>query len=98
MLQIECPWCGKRQETEFRYGGEAHIARPEKPEDLNDDEWAEFLFIRTNTKGVFAERWLHTGGCRRWFNVLRNTVTHEILATYKMGESAPKIVEKEENK
>jgi len=25
-----------------------------------------------------AERWVHTAGCRRWFNVVRDTVTHEI--------------------
>ena len=28
MLLIPCPWCGERDETEFRCGGEAHIARP----------------------------------------------------------------------
>ncbi|MBL8960475.1 MAG: sarcosine oxidase subunit delta, partial [Gemmatimonadetes bacterium] len=22
MLQIPCPWCGPREEEEFRYGGE----------------------------------------------------------------------------
>ncbi len=31
MLQIECPWCGKRDQTEFSYGGEAHIDRPAQP-------------------------------------------------------------------
>ncbi len=91
MLNIECPWCGLRHETEFSYGGEAHIARPENPEELSDAEWADFLFMRTNTKGLFRERWMHTNGCRRWFNVLRNTVSHEILAVYKMGETGPDI-------
>jgi heterotetrameric sarcosine oxidase delta subunit len=79
MLYIDCPWCGKRHETEFRYGGEAHIARPEDPSKLDD------------TKGYFAERWLHSHGCRRWFNVIRNTVTHEIVGAYKMGEKPPKL-------
>lgn len=91
MLLIECPWCGKRHETEFQYGGEAHIERPENPEQLSDEEWAEFLFMRTNTKGVFRERWNHSNGCRRWFNAIRHTVTHEILAVYKMNEQPPKI-------
>jgi len=86
MLQIKCPWCGERPETEFHYGGEAHIVRPEKPEDLSDTEWAEFLFMRRNIKGAFAERWNHSAGCRRWFNVMRHTVSHEILAIYKVGE------------
>ncbi len=91
MLHISCPWCGPRPETEFRYGGEAHIARPEKPAHLDDQQWTDFLFMRTNTKGVFAERWCHSNGCRQWFNLLRNTVSHEILAVYKSGEEQPKI-------
>ncbi|MEH6403424.1 MAG: sarcosine oxidase subunit delta [Sneathiella sp.] len=91
MLLIECPWCGKRHETEFQYGGEAHIARPEHPEELTDQQWADFLFMKTNTKGVFRERWNHSNGCRRWFNAIRHTVSHEILAVYKMGDEPPKI-------
>lgn len=82
MLLIQCPWCGPRDETEFRYGGEAHIARPENPEKLTDAEWAEFIFIRSNPKGLFRERWVHAAGCRRWFNAVRHTVTHEITETY----------------
>lgn len=82
MLLIQCPWCGPRDETEFRYGGEAHIARPENPEKLTDAEWAEFIFIRSNPKGLFRERWVHAAGCRRWFNAMRHTVTHEIVETY----------------
>ena len=31
MLLIPCPWCGPRDEIEFHYGGEAHIARPADP-------------------------------------------------------------------
>lgn len=82
MLLIQCPWCGPRDETEFRYGGEAHVARPENPEKLTDAEWAEFIFIRSNPKGLFRERWVHAAGCRRWFNAVRHTVTHEIIETY----------------
>ena len=56
MLLIDCPYCGPRPELEFRCGGEAHIARPSQPADMDDAAWAEFLFIRTNPKGVHAER------------------------------------------
>ena len=91
MLLINCPHCGERPELEFHCGGEAHIARPENPSDLDDKAWAEFLFYRANTKGVIAERWNHVHGCQRWFNALRNTVTDEILVTYKMGESRPQL-------
>ena len=80
MLLIPCPWCGPRDEIEFHYGGEAHIARPADPDALDDAAWAEYLFMRSNPKGPFAERWAHSAGCRRWFNLLRDTATHRILA------------------
>ncbi|WP_457967527.1 sarcosine oxidase subunit delta [Arthrobacter sp. D1-29] len=89
MLLISCPNCGSRDETEFHYGGQAHVAYPENPNELNDREWAEFLFYRDNTKGAFAERWLHSTGCRQWFNMLRDTVTYEIQAVYPMGAPRP---------
>ncbi|MEX0959385.1 MAG: sarcosine oxidase subunit delta [Burkholderiales bacterium] len=89
MLLIECPWCGPRDETEFRYGGEAHVSRPELPDTMSDAQWAEYLFMRNNPKGLFAERWNHTAGCRRWFNAIRHTVTHQVVAVYKPGEPKP---------
>ena len=89
MLLISCTWCGKREELEFSYGGQAHIAYPKDPQALTDAEWAEFLFMRDNPKGMLLERWVHTHGCRRWFNVARHTVTHEINAVYKPGEAPP---------
>jgi len=89
MLRIPCPWCGVRDETEFHYGGQAHVARPQSPDALTDEEWAGFLFMRDNPKGEFAERWMHSAGCRRWFNMKRHTVSHEILAVYKIGETPP---------
>jgi sarcosine oxidase subunit delta len=89
MLLIACPYCGPRPEIEFRYGGEAHIARPERPADLDDAAWAEFLYHRTNPKGLHAERWRHIHGCARFFNSLRDTVSDKIIATYKMGEPRP---------
>ncbi len=89
MLLIECPWCGPRDDHEFTCGGEAHIARPESPESLDDGEWADYLFMRTNAKGVHHERWCHVHGCRRWFNAMRDTVSHRIIAIYPMGEDPP---------
>ena len=40
-------------------------------------------------KGRLAERWCHSHGCGQWFNVLRDTVTHEIVSVYRMGEPRP---------
>ncbi len=95
MLLIDCPYCGTRDEVEFHCGGEAHIARPQHPAELDDNEWGNYLFMRTNPKGLQYERWCHSHGCRRWFNVCRDTVSHKILAVYHMGEAAPEIAEAE---
>jgi sarcosine oxidase subunit delta len=89
MLLIPCPNCGPRDETEYHYGGQAHVPYPENPSELTDRQWAEYLFYRDNTKGAFAERWLHSTGCRQWFNMLRDTVTYDIQAVYPMGTSRP---------
>ncbi len=89
MLLIDCPWCGVRDETEFTCAGEAHITRPLAPEKLSDEEWADYLFMRKNPKGKHREQWLHAAGCRRYFNVERDTVSYRISATYKIGEQPP---------
>ncbi len=92
MLQIYCPYCQElRSEEEFSYGGEAHIARPLAPETLTDEEWGDYLFFRKNPRGIHHEMWYHVTGCRRYFNATRNTVTYEILETYKVG-TQPSIV------
>ena len=89
MLLVCCPYCGPRPEIEFRCGGEAHIARPVDPATIDDEKWADFLFYRTNARGVHAERWLHQHGCARWFNALRDTVSDQFITTYLAGESRP---------
>ena len=89
MLRIPCPWCGIRDETEFRFGGEAHVERPGL--EVSDAAWADYLFNRENPKGLHYERWCHVYGCSQWFNVVRDTVTHEIHAVYEMGEAKPDI-------
>ena len=91
MFLIPCPYCGERDQSEFAYAYQAHVHRPEEPESLADEEWADFVFLRDNPKGVFAERWVHAAGCRRYFNMLRNTATDEILAVYRVGEAPPRV-------
>ena len=78
MLLIPCPWCGLRDEIEFHYGGQAGISYPRDPDALSDAEWAEYLFMRDNVKGWWTERWYHVNGCRRWFDLERDTSTNEI--------------------
>ncbi len=89
MLLIECPWCGPREETEYSYGGEAHLVRPADPDTASDEEWADYLFMRKNPSGRHLEQWSHSAGCRRWFNVERDTNTFEILSVYRAGEPQP---------
>ena len=91
MLLITCPWCGQRDQSEFSYGGEAHIPRPVGSEKLTDAEWAEYVFMRNNPKGAWAERWNHASGCRKWFNAIRDTSTDRFLAFDKPGEPRPQI-------
>ncbi len=91
MLIIDCPYCGKRPELEFTHGGEAHLIRPHQPSELNDQDWAAFLYMRANTKGVYAERWRHARGCGQFFNALRDTTTDHFLTTYKSGTPRPAV-------
>ena len=91
MLLLDCPFCGPRDETEFRCGGQSHIQRPGPHDAVSDEQWSAYLYTRQNPKGLHFERWVHAGGCRQWFNVARHTVTHQVRAVYAMGEAAPAI-------
>jgi sarcosine oxidase, subunit delta len=91
MQLISCPWCGPREEPEFRHGGRARLAYPADPAALPDGQWAQYLFIRPNPRGPRAERWLHAAGCRRWFNVIRDTESHRVLAAYPIDEPGPEL-------
>ena len=84
-MLIPCPWCGNRDESEFSYGGEAHLERPQ--DSCSDKEWTEYIFMRKNIKGEHKERWIHINGCRQWFNAVRNTTTNSFLQTCKPGKN-----------
>lgn len=87
MFIIYCPHCQEyREEEEFHASGQAHLARPLDPDSCSDKEWADFLYFRKNPRGLHHELWQHTAGCRKFFNITRNTVTYEILETYKVGQ------------
>lgn len=88
MLRIPCPWCGLRDQTEFRFGDESGRHRPEIPDEATDTEWADYLAYRKNTRGLHLEYWQHNWGCRQWFVLERNTATHEIVASRPPGEPA----------
>ena len=51
MLLIRCPYCEmERPEVEFKYGGEAHLTRPD-PNAASDAEWTDYLYFRANPEG-----------------------------------------------
>ena len=93
MLLIRCPVCAMdRPECEFRHAGAAHIARPADPAAASDAQWADYLYLRDNPRGVTAERWRHVHGCGSYFNALRHTVSDRLLATYLSGTPRPEVV------
>ena len=92
MLLVYCPYCEvERPEIEFTCHGEAHVARPSDPSSQTDEQWVQYLYLRQNTKGLYAERWRHTHGCGRFFNAIRDTVSDKFIKTYKAGEAKPDL-------
>lgn len=80
MLVIRCPYCTElRSQEELKYGGEAAVVRPSRPDSVTDKEWTDYLYMRANTSGVLFERWCCAAGCGQWFKVARHTVSHEIV-------------------
>jgi methylglutamate dehydrogenase subunit B len=77
MLLIRCPHCGPRDQVEFAYGGDARVVRPAP--DAPDEAWHAYVYLRDNPAGPHEEYWQHHAGCRRWFRLRRDTVTHQIL-------------------
>lgn len=87
MLHIYCPHCGEyREEEEFHARGQAHIARPADPDECSDEEWGNFLYFRKNSRGLHHELWVHSAGCRKFFNLTRDTQTYEIKRVYTLNE------------
>jgi sarcosine oxidase subunit delta len=76
MLRIHCPWCGVRDESEFRYRGDATRRRPAA--DAGIDAFMAYVYQRDNPRGWHSEWWLHVAGCRRLLKLVRHTLTHEI--------------------
>jgi heterotetrameric sarcosine oxidase delta subunit len=87
MLRIPCPWCGTRDESEFRYRGDAGVARPEH--DAGLASFSAYVYERDNPRGWHLEWWLHVAGCRQLLKVLRHTQSHEIRWAGRPEERAP---------
>jgi sarcosine oxidase subunit delta len=85
MLLINCPHCGPPPENQLPHPPQAHLARP-APE-CTDAEWAEYLYMRDNPRGLHAERWRHLHGCGQFFNIVRNTSDDGVERSYPAGAS-----------
>ena len=51
-----------------------------------------FVLPRQSQRRCIRERWRHTYGCGRWFNLVRNTVTHEIARRLRHRRTAAMTV------
>jgi sarcosine oxidase subunit delta len=87
MLRIPCPFCGVRDEIEFRYRGDASLSRPGAA--AGPDEFSAYVYDRENRCDWHTEWWLHVGGCRRLLKVVRHTLTHEIRSVEVAAAPGP---------
>ena len=87
MLRIPCPWCGTRDEVEFRFRGDAGRSRPRATGEAA--AFAAYVYARANPLGWHLEWWLHASGCRRLLKVERHTLSHEIRWVGAPGEEPP---------
>ena len=79
-MLIKCPHCGMRPVEEFTFLGDARPQRPSSNDPATMDQWFDYVYLRDNPKGRFDEYVHHSGGCRAWLVVSRDTATHEVLA------------------
>jgi methylglutamate dehydrogenase subunit B len=77
-MLIPCPYCGARDAQEFSYRGEAASPRPDPTAADAAEQFHDHVYLRDNPAGLLREHWYHAAGCRRWIEVFRSTLTHEI--------------------
>jgi len=80
---MNCPLNGPRNISEFICFGE--VTDMPNPNELSDEQWADYIWMSNNTAGLVREWWCHTA-TSYWFIAERNTVTDEILKTYPANE------------
>jgi sarcosine oxidase subunit delta len=83
MKILNCPLNGPRNISEFVWGGEVRIM-PD-PVTATEAEWADYVFLEDNPAGLIREWWYHAP-TSFWFIAERDTVTDEIVRTYRASE------------
>lgn len=90
MKILNCPLNGPRNISEFICFGE--VTDMPNPNELSDEQWADYMWMSNNIAGIVREWWCHTA-TSYWFIVERNTITDEILKTYPANEIFKERVE-----
>jgi len=85
MLLIRCPYCGPRGHVEFTYGGDASRRRPDTDGPGSEEAWFDYVYLRDNPAGPQLEHWQHSGGCRAWLVIERDTASHAISSVRDAG-------------
>lgn len=85
MMQIDCPHCGPRAQSEFVY---ERTLDSVVTLDATPEAAMKTLFTRANPRGPDDEIWRHSYGCRAWLVMTRHRVTHEITAVRAVGPEA----------
>lgn len=88
MQIFPCPFCGPRDEREFHFAAEAGKTRPDTSGAVSDAEWADYLHMHRNDKGVVREIWMHTT-CAEVFLLERDSVTMDVLGSTPLRKVAP---------
>jgi heterotetrameric sarcosine oxidase delta subunit len=82
MMQVPCPHCGPRAQSEFVY---ERTVDSVVTLDAAPDAAMAALFTRANPRGLDEEIWRHTYGCRAWLVITRHRITNAISAVRAVG-------------
>jgi len=88
MQIFECPFCGPRGETEFRFTGEAGKVRPQPAAEVTADDWARYAYFTRNPRGRAREIWTHLV-CGELFFMNRDTQSMAVLSTEPIRKEQP---------
>ncbi|WP_339949430.1 sarcosine oxidase subunit delta [uncultured Albimonas sp.] len=81
-MRLACPFCGPRDAAEFAYEGPfcGDPAAERPPLAAGPAAWVEAVFLRDQPRGPTRELWRHVHGCGCFLDVLRDTLSHEVLS------------------
>lgn len=86
MMQIPCPHCGPRAQSEYVYERTVDsVVTLDAAPDAAPDAAMAALFTRSNPRGLDEEIWRHTYGCRAWLVITRHRITNRISAVRAVG-------------